>query len=368
MAEKMNHIERTMASLAGEPIDRMLVYPLAMGVLRRLVPGYDGKLSYKDWSENPKLFAQAFIEGQKYFDFDLAIGLMDLSVGAADFGAKVRMDDQNTPFVTDAAWDTVEGYETLEVPDITKGRSGVLIEGTQIFCGALKDEAVCTGFLEGPLLTLTQCAHAEKVFMDMNTSPSAIHKALKVITDYNCDMVTAMNKNRLSAGLAWDLLWGNYACLGDKEYGEFEGNDKYIGRVIKATNDSGQAYIVHNCSDLPHLQTQTNTFHPVVNSMAWYPLIAGSPSPTDVIKQGYADKCLIAGVIETQGFIRWSKEKMEKTTMNLIQEVKTAMCERGLKSTYAISSGCEIPPTFTTKMENIGAVVEMTKKYGQIPC
>jgi uroporphyrinogen decarboxylase len=63
------------------------------------------------------------------------------------------MDDQNTPFVTDPAWDTVEGYEKLEVPDITKGRSGVLIEGTQIFTEALEGQTVNTGFLEGPLLT-----------------------------------------------------------------------------------------------------------------------------------------------------------------------------------------------------------------------
>ncbi len=30
--------------------------------------------------------------------------------------------------------------------------------------------------------------------------------------------------------------------------------------------------------------------------------------------------------------------------MKLIQEVKTALCQRGLHSRYVIASGCEVPP------------------------
>ena len=59
----------------------------------------DGKMTYQEWASDPKKFAPRFIEGQKHFDFDFAIGLMDLSVMAGDLGAHVRMDEQNTPFV-----------------------------------------------------------------------------------------------------------------------------------------------------------------------------------------------------------------------------------------------------------------------------
>jgi hypothetical protein len=150
MADTMNHLERAMASLQDKPVDRLCTYPLAMGVCRRLVG--DGKMTYKDWVSDPKKFAAAFIEGQKYFNFDFAIGLMDLSVAAGDLGATVRMDEQNTPFVTDPAFNTPEDYEKVQVPPANKGRSGVLVEGTKLFVDALGKEVVTAGFLEGPLL------------------------------------------------------------------------------------------------------------------------------------------------------------------------------------------------------------------------
>ena len=84
--------------------------------------------------------------------------------------------------------------------------------------------------------------------------------------------------------------------------------------------------------------------------------------------KGYADNCLLAGNIDPQAFIRYSNEKIERTTINLLQEVKTALCAKGLNSRYVIASGCEVPPSLTTKMENIKTVIDTTKKYGQVTC
>jgi uroporphyrinogen decarboxylase len=39
-----------------------------------------------------------------------------------------------------------------------------------------------------------------------------------------------------------------------------------------------------------------------------------------------------------------------------------------LHSRYIVASGCEVPPSLSTKLENIKAVVDTTKKYGQITC
>ncbi len=78
------------------------------------------------------------------------------------------------------------------------------------------------------------------------------------------------------------------------------------------------AICIHNCADLPHLDTQVKALKPAIYSMAYYPLIPGSPSPKEVIGKGYADNCLMAGKIDPQLFVRGTIEKMQKTTMNLI--------------------------------------------------
>jgi uroporphyrinogen decarboxylase len=279
------------------------------------------------------------------------------------------MDEQNTPFVDETIVHNTEDYEKIRMPDIRKGRSHVLVEGTGMFVEALGKEVITAAFLEGPLLVLTQAASAEKVFMDMVNNKSAVHHALAEITKYDEEMVKAFAALKgKPAGFVWDYLWGNYSCIGDKDYEEFEGNDKYALKLNKLVADNGMANCIHNCADLPHLDTQVKAFKPAIFSMAYYPLIPGSPSAKETIGKGYADNCLIGGNIDPQLYIRGTMEKMEATTMKLIAEVKTALCQRGLHSKYCIASGCEVPPSVTTKLENIKACVDTVKKYGQIQC
>jgi uroporphyrinogen decarboxylase len=243
----------------------------------------------------------------------------------------------------------------------------VLIEGTAEFVRHLGSQVITAGFLEGPLLALTQTAGAEKVFMDMVNNKSAVHKALHTMTEFDVELTKGMGGAK-PAGLVWDYLWGNYSCLGDKEYEEFEGNSKYALKLNELTQKEGMAFCIHNCADLPHLDTQVKAYKPVIYSMAYYPLIPGSPSAKETIAKGYADHCIIGGNIDPQLYVRGTVEKMEATTMKLIAEVKTALCQRGLHSKYCIASGCEVPPSVTTKLENIKACVDTVKKYGQVQC
>ncbi len=360
--KEMTHKERAVAALSNEKVDRLTTYPIACGVCRRLIG--DGTLTYREWCSDPKLFAQAFLEGQKKFGLDFAIGLMDLSVMAGDLGANVRMDEQNTPFVDDHIVHSMEDYEKFTVPDVKKGRTGVLIEGTKLIADYLKGEVVTSAFIEGPLLALSQSAGAERLFMDMFTEPAPIHKALAVMTEYDSEIVKAFGETGIEA-VCWDYLWGNYSCLGDAEYGEFEG-DKYAKRLNQEVLDNGMAMAIHNCADLPHLDTQIKQFKPSIYSMAYYPQIEGSPSASKVILDGYADNCLVAGQMDPQIYVRASVEDVTKATKDLCQEVKTALCKRGLNSKYCIASGCEVPPDIHCKLENISAMVDASKKYGRM--
>ena len=123
---------------------------------------------------------------------------------------------------------------------------------------------------------------------------------------------------------------------------------------------------IHNCADLPHLDTQVKKFGVDMYSMAYYPLIPGSPTAAEVIEQGYGDKCLMMGNIDPQLFVRASTEQITKVTADLCQEVKTALCKKGLNSRYCISSGCEVPPDLETKLENVDAVMAAVHEYGKM--
>lgn len=360
MVKEMNHIERVQAALADEPVDRLPVYPIACGVSRKLLG--DGSMSYEQWAKSSENYANGFEAVQRRYDLDFAIGLMDLSVMANDLGSHVRFDDYNTPAVDSPFIKNLEDYDRLEFPDVNTGRVGTLIDGTRLIAEKLGKEIVTSAFLEGPLLVLTQSASAEKVFLDYIYEPDTVKKALGKITEYEKGIVDAVGQTGIAA-ICWDYLWGNYSVLDDTEYGQLEG-DRFAPELNKATQDNGMTLTIHNCADLPHLDTQINKFKPALYSMAYYPLVDGSLSASQVIGRGYADNTLVAGNMDPQAFEQYTVEQVEQSTRNLVQEVKTALCERGLNSRYVIASGCEVPPTQTCRLENIDAFVKTAKEYG----
>ncbi len=362
MVAEMTPVQRGMASLMNEPVDELCASPLAIGVSRRLMPE---KLTYAEWASNPAKCAESLSLAVDKWKFPFTVCLVDLSITAADFGAHVRMDKENTPFVDDHIIHSMEDYDHFtNVPDCRKGRTGALIEMNRLLVPKIKDKSIQAAFIEGPLLTLTQAGGAERVFMDMFTEPGPVHKALEGTTEFVCNAVDGFADGGVGA-LCWDYLWGNYSCIGDAEYAEFEG-DKYAKKCNDKVRSRGMALAVHNCADLPHLDTQITKFGTQLYSMAYYPLIPGSPTAAETIEKGYCDNCLVTGNIDPQLFIRGTTEKISQVTKDLCQEVKTALCKKGLNSRYVITSGCEVPPDLETKLENISAVMDVTHQYGKM--
>lgn len=362
MARKMNHLERASAALADEDADRLTVYPIACGVSRRLIG--NGKTTYREWCQSPEKFAEGFVAAQKAFDLDFSIGLMDLSVIAGDFGAGVRFDEENTPFVDKPLIKNLEDYDRLEEPDPEKGRTNVIIEGSRLVAERLGNEVITSAFLEGPLLVLSQSAGAEKLFFDSFEELDTVKRALRTITEYEKKIVRRLGATGTNA-ICWDYLWANYSCLDDAEYGDLEG-DVFAPELNEETRRNGMAVAIHNCADLPHLDTQVKKFRPSIYSMAYYPLIEGSKTASQVIDGGYADNTLIAGNLDPQLFERGTVQQVDEATRALCQEAKTALCRRGLRSRYCIASGCEVPPTTTCRLENIKAVSDAVKRYGTL--
>ena len=360
MVAPMTPYERAVATLNNEPVDEFAAYPLVCGLQRRLIPGRT--VTYKEWATDSDLCAQSFVEGFNKWKFPFTVTLEDLSVTAHDLGAHVRLDQENTPFVDGHIINSSEDYEKIEVPDITKGRTGHLIEMNKKVVDKLKGQSFTIAFLEGPLLTLSQAAGAERLFMDMFTDPAPVHKALEKTTEMCCNAVDKIAEAGVE-GMCWDYLWGNYSVLGDNEYAEFEGN-KYAKATNEVTRKNGLGLGIHNCADMPHLDTQIKKFGVDVYSLAYYPLVPESPNMTKVIEDGYADKCTIMGNIDPQMFMRNTYQEVEETTKNLCQEAKTALCKMGLNSHFVVASGCEVPPDLECRIENVDAVMEATHKYG----
>lgn len=358
----MTPYERAIGALQGDKVDELPGFPLACAIGRRLLPK---KTTLREISTNAKACADSYIVTAEKYKLPYTVSLIDLAIQAADYGAHVRMDEENTAFVDGHLIHSPEDYEKFQPLDPHEGRLGYLIDTNRMIADALYKKSYLAVHIEGPLLALSQSAGAERLFMDMFSDPEPVHKAL-VNTTETCSRALKAISETKTPGICWNFLWGNYAVLGDAEYKEFEGNDKYAKRLIKETRDLGLGFAIHNCADMPHLDTQIKDFKPDMYSMAYYPLNSSSPSATKVLEGGYADNCVIAGQIDPQLFARGTPEKMDAAVKDLCQEVKTGLCKRDLDSKWCIASGCEVPPELSTPLESIETFMNAVHKYGKM--
>lgn len=357
MAEQMSCAERAFAAIMNQPVDRLPVAPLACGVNRRL-----NGANYIRYSTSGEGYADAWVAGWEFFGYDAIVGLGDLSVISGDMGAGVWFPEENTPMLKKPMIKEPDDYERLKVPEIKKGmRMHDLVEGVRLTKKRVGKQVLVLPLVEGPLLALTQMGGTEKVLMDMVRRPDKVHAALRTLVEVDKVFIKALVEAGAD-GIVMDYLWGNYSCLGDEQYMEFEGS-VYGPEVNAYIAEIGSALVIHNCADLPHLETQIKKFKPLVYSYCYYPNIPGSLSAKEVIKE-YSPHTVMFGNLDPQMFVRATPEQMRKATEDLLREAVEGLKEAGLKSRFAIASGCEVPPALSTKLTNIKIMCDTVRELG----
>lgn len=357
MAEQMSCAERALAAIMNQPVDRLPVAPLACGVNRRLAG-----TNYIRYSTSGEGYADAWVAGWEFYGYDAIVGLGDLSVIAGDMGAGVWYPEENTPMIKKPMINEPDDYLRLKVPQINKGtRMYDLIEGVRLTKKKVGKDVFVLPLVEGPLLSLTQLAGTERVLMDMVRCPDKLHAALRTLVEVDKIFCKACVEAGAD-GIVMDYLWGNYSCLGDEQYMEFEGAT-YAPEVNAYLAELGTAFIIHNCADLPHLDTQVAAWKPVVYSYCYYPNIPGSLSAKEVIKK-YSQYSVMLGNLDPQMFVRATPEQMRVATEKLLREAVEGLQEAGLKSRFCIASGCEVPPALSTRLTNIKVMCDTVRQLG----
>ncbi|MFZ2499718.1 uroporphyrinogen decarboxylase family protein [Methanosarcina sp.] len=337
--EKMSKTERFTSAFQDKKVDRLPVAPLACGVSRKFVP-----CSYKDYSTKAEKYAACVEAGIKYFNMDTFVGLTDLCVDAADFGATVRYPEEDTP----AATGHLEDYEKLEVPEIKEGtRAYNLIQGNKLATEkAHALGAPMTALIEGPMVALTQIMGATRILSDLRTNPDVVLKALDKTATYVEEIMKGMFEEAQPDNLCMVTLWTNNVILSAEEYMKSEGQimQKRIAPLYKKYN---KPTVIHNCSDVPHWDL-IKKWDTKYYSYTFYPdeVNKGSKDHQYLINK-YGKETMFGGEVSPIVFLDNSPEgieKMKAETVALQESVLNTLKENGMQSKYMISTGCEVPP------------------------
>ncbi len=337
--EKMSKTERFTSAFQDKKVDRLPVAPLACGVSRKFVP-----CSYKDYSTKAEKYAACVEAGIKYFNMDTFVGLTDLCVDAADFGATVRYPEEDTP----AATGHLEDYEKLEVPEIKEGtRAYNLIQGNKLATEkAHALGAPMTALIEGPMVALTQIMGATRILSDLRTNPDVVLKALDKTATYVEEIMKGMFEEAQPDNLCMVTLWTNNVILSAEEYMKSEGQIMQ-NRIAPLYKKYNKPTVIHNCSDVPHWDL-IKKWDTKYYSYTFYPdeVNKGSKNHQYLINK-YGKETMFGGEVSPIVFLDNSPEgieKMKAETMALQESVLNTLKENGMQSKYMISTGCEVPP------------------------
>jgi methylmalonyl-CoA mutase cobalamin-binding domain/chain len=335
----MTKAERFTAAFDDKKVDRLPTAPLACGVSRKFVP-----CTYKDYSTNAEKYAECVYTGIKYFNMDTFIGLTDLCVDAADFGADIRYPEEDTP----AAKGHLEDYEKLEVPELKEGtRAYNLIMGNKLATEKAHSlNAPMTALIEGPMIALTQIMGASRVLADIKTNPDVVKKGLEKTTEYVENVMKMMFEEAQPDNLCMVTLWTNNFIMSADEYMMTEG-EIMQNRIAPLYKQYNKPVIIHNCADAPHWDL-IHKWEAKAYSYTYYPHEANKGSKDyRYLITNHGKETMFMGQANPIIFLDNSPEGLKKIkddTMELMEGVLNTLKDNGMQSRYVISTGCEVPP------------------------
>ena len=264
-----------------------------------------------------------------------AVSLMDLSVEAEAFGAKVQFFTDEVPAVVGQLVSDLDEAEALEVPDLSKGRAATCVEGIRLAKERIADKPVLAGMI-GPYSLAGRLMDVTEIMYVCYDEPEAVHAVLEKATAYLIEYAGAMKQAGADGIVIAEPLAG---ILSPDMAAEF--SHPYVKKIVDAMQSEEFAVIYHNCGNsVSHMLSGIFSIGAAAyhfgNAVDMAAVMAAAPSD-----------CLCMGNVDPAAqFVQGTPESMTEATRDLL-----AQC--GNYKNFVISSGCDIP--YHAKWENIQA-------------
>jgi len=272
-----------------------------------------------------------------------AIGLMDLSVEAEAFGAKIRFTKDEVPAVIGQLIDGAQAAEALEVPALDKGRAALFADAMKLAKEYIPDKPVLAGAI-GPYSLAGRLMDVTEIFYACFDEPETVHKVLEKATEY----IIEYCKSFRAAGTDGVVLAEPLAGLLNPEMAE-EFSNPYVVKILDAVQTEEFPVIYHNCGGavakmLPEIFSMKAAAYHFGNALDMEEIMKNAPA--DALCMGNIDP---AGL-----FASGTPQDMRAAVFDLMDK-----CAK--YPNFLISSGCDIPAH--ASWENIHAFYDAVAEY-----
>jgi uroporphyrinogen decarboxylase len=270
------------------------------------------------------------------------VTIMDLSVEAEAFGARVKYSENEPPTVIGQLVPDRSAALALKIPDIGTGRTQVYLEAAKTAAAAIPDRPVF-GCHIGPFSLAGRLGEMTRIFMNLISDTGMVHALLESCTQFLINYAKAYK----DAGTQGIFIAEPAAGLISPAQCE-EFSSRYVSRIVAELQDDNFMVVLHNCGNTKKLiptmlSTGAHGFHfgNAVNMVDIMPQI-----PEQILAFGNLDPATV--------FKQGTPEEIKAKTATLLENMS------GYRN-FVLSSGCDIPPG--TPVSSIDAFFTAVEEY-----
>lgn len=276
-------------------------------------------------------------------DAAASVSMMDLSVEAEAFGARIQVSDDEVPTVVGALVTDEQAAQTLAVPAVGAGRTGDYVRAIEKACKLITDRPVFAGII-GPFSLAGRLMDVTEAMVNCYEEPDMVHLILKKATEF----LVAYAKAYKAAGANGIVMAEPLAGLLSPDMAQ-DFSEPYLREVVEAVQDDNFLVIYHNCGD-----NTVRMIDSILRTGAAAYHFGNSISMKEMLEKVPQDIVVMGNVDPAAQLRNGTPESVRAETLSILREC-------GSHSNFVISSGCDIPPA--SPWENIDAFFSAVEEY-----
>ncbi len=192
---------------------------------------------------DPRLHFEAVQAVARTYPTVASTMIMDLSVEAEAFGAKVRFTEDEVPSVVARRVEDDLSIERLLVPALTEARVGQWIEASRLVANSISDRPVLAGCI-GPFSLAARLYDVTEILTAILIEPESILSLLEKTSQFLISYVKAFKAVGANGILIAEPVAG---VLSLDLCTQFSSN--FVRRIVESVQDDTFSVILHNCGD-----------------------------------------------------------------------------------------------------------------------
>jgi MtaA/CmuA family methyltransferase len=318
----MTSRERFMATLNGEPSDRVPLFPLLM-----FLAADRAGITYREYATNGRALAEAQLLVQERFDLDAITACSDAFRITADLGADMAYPLDKPPYAQEPVVTETSDLDALvwREPTDPRGRMGDRVLSVSEMARAIGARVAVLGWVDMPFAEACSVCGVTEFMLLIKDNPARAHEILLLLTEIVINFALAQIQAGADMVGAGDAATSLISCA---NYAEFA--LPYEQQVCRAIHDAGGLVKLHVCGNTTHLLAQMATSGADLFNV-------DHMVPLEKARDAYAahDRCFKGNLDPVGQLMRTSPEQCHKQAHDCI-----ALAEG---TRYMLSAGCEVP-------------------------